>query len=141
MTKFETPQDAEQLFYEAFETSDIEKMMRVWAEADEITCIHPMGKCLRGREEVQESWQQIFSEQIKVKFHFNDVSYAVLGDTAVHTLSEQITILGSDEKAAPLIATNVYKKIKGSWKMILHHSSVSPVDHLINSFEDNIIFH
>ena len=38
---FPTAQDAEAAFYEAFETGDLEAMMNVWAEDEEIVCVHP----------------------------------------------------------------------------------------------------
>ena len=40
---FPTPQDAEAAFYEALERADLEAMMEVWAEDEEIVCVHPAG--------------------------------------------------------------------------------------------------
>ena len=38
-----TAQDAENAFYEALEHGDLEGMMAVWAEDEEIICVHPTG--------------------------------------------------------------------------------------------------
>jgi hypothetical protein len=36
-------------------------MMAVWAEADDIVCVHPQGPRLVGFEAVRDSWMQIFA--------------------------------------------------------------------------------
>ena len=58
---FTTAQDAEAAFYEALEKADLEAMMAVWADDDDIVCVHPGGMRLAGVEQVRESWRQIFS--------------------------------------------------------------------------------
>src|SRR5260370_305974 len=45
---FPTPQDAENAFYEALEAGELEAMMEVWAEDEEIVCVHPGGARLAG---------------------------------------------------------------------------------------------
>jgi len=56
---FPTAQDAENAFYEALERCDLEGMMAVWAEDEEIVCVHPVGERLSGQEQVRESWARI----------------------------------------------------------------------------------
>ena len=58
---FPTAQDAENAFYEALERCDLESMMAVWAEDEEIICVHPAAGRLTGQDQVRESWAQIFS--------------------------------------------------------------------------------
>ena len=58
---FPTAQDAENAFYEALERGDLEGMMAVWAEDEEIICVHPGGPRLSGPDEVRSSWARIFS--------------------------------------------------------------------------------
>ena len=41
---FPTAQDAENAFYEALERCDLEGMMAVWAEDEDIVCVHPAGR-------------------------------------------------------------------------------------------------
>ena len=66
---FPTPDDAETAFYDAFERADLAAMMAVWAESDDIVCIHPQGPRLAGFEAVRESWAQIFAggAQLRVR--------------------------------------------------------------------------
>ena len=58
---FPTAQDAENAFYEALERADLEGMMAVWAEDEEIVCVHPTGPRLSGQDQVRESWAKIFA--------------------------------------------------------------------------------
>jgi len=59
-TLFATPQDAEAAFYDAFAKRDLDAMMEVWAEEDDIYCVHPGTARVSGYEKVRESWRQIF---------------------------------------------------------------------------------
>ena len=59
-TTFPTPQDCEAAFYEALEAADLEAMMEVWAEDEEIVCVHPGGPRLSGYEQIRDNWAQIF---------------------------------------------------------------------------------
>ncbi len=70
---FPTPDDAETAFYDAFERADLAAMMAVWAESDDIVCIHPTGPRLQGFEAVRESWVQIFSGGSQLRVHTADV--------------------------------------------------------------------
>ena len=47
---FPTAQDAETAFYDAFERADVAAMMAVWAEDDDVVCVHPSGPRLVGFE-------------------------------------------------------------------------------------------
>src|SRR5262249_56001897 len=62
-----SPQDAEAAFYEALEAADLEAMMEVWAEDEEIVCVHPGGPRLAGFEQVRGSWAQILGSGRKLK--------------------------------------------------------------------------
>ena len=50
---FSTPQEVETAFYEAFEKGDLEAMMSVWADDDDIVCVHPGGQRLAGAEQIR----------------------------------------------------------------------------------------
>ena len=52
-TTFSTAQDCEAAFYEALEACDLEAMMEVWAEDEEVVCVHPGGPRLAGLQQVR----------------------------------------------------------------------------------------
>ncbi|MEI7429274.1 MAG: nuclear transport factor 2 family protein, partial [Betaproteobacteria bacterium] len=67
---FTTPEDAEEAFYEAIGHCDLEALMSIWADDDEIVCIHPTGQCLTGHLAIRESWRTIFSSNTRFSVRF-----------------------------------------------------------------------
>jgi hypothetical protein len=47
--KYNTPQDAEDAFYDALEGGDLKQLLSVWAEADDICCLLPVYPMIQGR--------------------------------------------------------------------------------------------
>ena len=123
---FPTAQDAESAFYEALERSDLEAMMAVWAEDEDILCVHPGGPRLTGHDEIRKSWTQIFSSAIRVRVHITQ-QVAISGMMiAVHSVHENFSVEGDQRPRAPVVATNVYLRTAAGWRMIVHHASPAP---------------
>jgi ketosteroid isomerase-like protein len=127
-TLFATPQDAESAFYEALEKSDLDAMMSLWADDDDIVCIHPNGARLSGVAQVRESRRQIFASGQTLQFRLRH-QQSVNGMTlAVHSVYEQISVPGETRPRSPMIATNIYMRTGNGWRMVVHHASPSPPD-------------
>ena len=126
---FPSAQDAENAFYEALERGDLEGMMAVWAEDEDIVCVHPAGPRLTGQEQIRESWARIFSGGPRARVHITN-QVAISGMMlAVHSVHENFTIEGqprSDAVPLPVVATNVYLRTAAGWRMIVHHASPAP---------------
>ncbi len=125
-TTFPTPQDAEAAFYDALESSNLEAMMEVWAEDEEVVCVHPGGSRLTGLEQVRESWTQLFGsgQQMKVRLTHQVVVAGMM--VAVHSVHENIQLPGEARPRPPVIATNVYLRTENGWRMVAHHASPAP---------------
>ena len=126
---FPTAQDAENAFYEALERCDLDGMMAVWAEDEDIICVHPAGPRLTGQDQVRESWAQIFSSGPRARVHITN-QVAISGMMlAVHSVHENFTLEGAARRDAPplpVVATNVYLRTAAGWRMIVHHASPAP---------------
>jgi len=123
---FPTAQDAENAFYQALERCDLDGMMAVWAEDEDIFCIHPTGARLTGQDEVRSSWAKIFAGGAGARVQISD-QVAVSGMMiAVHSVHENFTVEGDPRPRAPVIATNVYLRTPAGWRMIVHHASPAP---------------
>jgi uncharacterized protein (TIGR02246 family) len=123
---FPTAQDAENAFYEALERGDLEAMMSVWAEDEDIICVHPTGPRLFGQDQVRESWAKIFAGGSGPRVHITH-QVAVTGMMiAVHSLHENFTLEGEARTQVPVVATNVYLRTAAGWRMIVHHASPGP---------------
>src|SRR5574341_148313 len=113
---FPTAQDAENAFYEALERCDLEGMMAVWAEDEEIVCVHPAGTRLTGQDQVRSSWAQIFAAGPRARVAIaNQVAISGMM-LAVHSVFANF----------PIVATNVYLRAAAGWRMIVHHASPAP---------------
>lgn len=123
---FTSPQEVETAFYEALERGDLEAMMTVWSEDEEIVCVHPGGGRLAGYALVREGWRRIFENGTRLKVQLLALSTVHGPFTAVHSLIEQIGMIGQKQLAAPVVATNVYVRGALGWRMIVHHASPVP---------------
>lgn len=123
---YATPSDAEQAFYEAIETGNLEVMMQVWAADDTIACIHPLQRPLSGVEEIRTGWEQIFAGEPPMEFHVTRLHRTQSEDVAIHIVEENILVGAGREPHAPVLATNVYRREEDGWRLMLHHSSPAP---------------
>ena len=126
---FPTAQDAENAFYEALERCDLEGMMAVWAEDEDIVCVHPTGPRLNGQDQVRESWANIFSGGPQARVHITQQVAISAMMLAVHSVHENFTVEGEtrgDARPVPIVATNVYLRTAAGWRMIVHHASPAP---------------
>jgi ketosteroid isomerase-like protein len=128
--------EANRAFYAAFEARDLEAMGAVWECSDRATVTHPGWPTLRSWEPVAESWRRIFDHTPYIQFFLTDEEVVVAGDAAWVTLYENILqevpgIPGvPDEEGrhrtlgdARVAATNVFVRVDGRWRMVVHHGS------------------
>lgn len=123
LTIFATPEDAETAFYEALESADLEAMMDVWAEDEEIVCVHPGGPRLTGFEQVRDSWRDIFAGGPSMRFELTGQQYLRAVRVAIHSVHENIVVTGQSHPVNPIVATNVYIQTERGWRLLVHHAS------------------
>ncbi len=122
---FATPDEAEAAFYQAFARADLDEMMRVWADDDGISCIHPLSPRIEGRAGVKASWSTILGEGMQLEIRLAAVRRVQDALLAIHTLQEHLSVAGDQHRFAPMVATNIYQLTKQGWRMIAHHASPS----------------
>lgn len=123
---FASAQDVEAAFYEALERSDIEAMMAVWAEDEEVVCVHPGGPRLIGYATIREAWQRIFDNGRKLQVRLSQQKTVTTPFAVVSTLLEHIVSLDDGKLSAPVAATNIYVRGALGWRMVAHHASPVP---------------
>ncbi|MES2902185.1 MAG: nuclear transport factor 2 family protein [Pseudomonadota bacterium] len=115
--------EVEAAFYEALNRADVEALMLLWAEDEEIVCVHPGGPRLHGHAAIQASWEAIL-ERGGLQIRPSQLHETNNLMSSVHTVIEGVTSGASEP--AHLVATNVYMKTPQGWRMVLHHVSVAP---------------
>ena len=124
--EFASPEDTSRAFYEAFEQGDVAAMMGVWADDDEIFCIHPGGPRNVGPDAVRGSWEEIFTGPSRLRFQLEQQMFFVGASLAVQSVFEYLQVNDETKLRGPAIATNVYTRTSGGWRMLAHHAAVSP---------------
>ncbi len=120
---FPDPSDTEAAFYAAFRELDIDRMGDIWLTAPEVSCVHPGGGLLQGTDAVLASWKEIFRDTRPPQVEYQLIQSTTEARLAVHTVEERVSS-GSTGRHARVIATNVYRLIHGSWRMLAHHASL-----------------
>lgn len=113
---------ANDAFYEAFKAGDLAAMEKLWAEEAPVACAHPGWAPLHGREEVLESWKAIFEGGgVPENLRCREPRVVPLGpDHGMVLCYEQVG-------QALLLATNVFGREAGEWRLLHHHAGPTQV--------------
>ena len=121
----ETPEETEAAFYDAISRADVEAVMALWADEEEIVCIHPGAPRLVGHASIRAAWESIF-EQGGVQIRPVQLHVAQNVMTSVHNIIEEVHRTASRQQDIHILATNVYMKTAAGWRIVTHHASVVP---------------
>ena len=116
-----SPDDTEAQFYEALQHADLDHLMALWADDEEVACVHPGGQRLVGLPAIRAAYATVF-ERGPFNIHPERVRRLHSGDCAIHHVLERVQRPG-DPQQAWVIATNVYLKTAFGWRLVLHHAS------------------
>lgn len=124
--------DIESAFYDALARADVEALMALWAEDEDLVCVHPNAPRLTGYAAIRASWEAILE---RGGLHIRPRQLHAVRNpmSAVHSLIEEIN---QPEGAPPdmhVLATNVYLKTMLGWRIVAHHASVAPGDAPVES--------
>ena len=117
------PDEIEQQFYEALQRGDIERLMAVWSDDEEISCVHPGGPRVVGAAAIRSAFEAIFANGA-VNARPEKVRRLQTHASAVHSVLEHIQIMTAEgPQSAWVVATNVYLKGAQGWRLVAHHAS------------------
>ncbi len=122
---FTSAEDAEEAFYDAIGRGDLDALMNVWAEDEEIICIHPTGQRLTGAMAIRESWRTIFANnpRLTVRIQRSVRWKGVLLD--VHSVVETLYVGDEPTPHGPMLSTNVFQRGANGWRLLSHHTSTA----------------
>ncbi len=125
---FASPDDVEAQFYEALQRGDLARLMAIWADDDEIVCVHPGGPRVVGPAAISATFEAIFASS-PIPVVPEQVHRLHSLSCAVHHLVERISVRTDEgEQTALVLATNVYLKTAQGWRMAAHHASPAPAE-------------
>jgi ketosteroid isomerase-like protein len=123
---YNTPQEAEDAFYDALDEGDLKQMLSVWAESDDISCLLPMYPMIQGRQGVAEVFTHLFSQGRGVSLSIAHLGWIETDDIAIHQVEETVLAPPSNTPPPPFYGTNIYRKDKTGWRLIVHQNAPTP---------------
>jgi ketosteroid isomerase-like protein len=111
-------------FYDAFRDGDLAAMHALWAKGEHVYVVHPSAGRIAGYDTVMRSWEMVCDAdyEFPLRFDLQDVEVHVRGDLGYVTCLEMVKTRGSGSWGKQ-IATNVFEKVGGEWRMCIHHAS------------------
>jgi len=102
--------------------------MEVWSHGSDVTALHPLGGRETGWREVRASWEQVAQEFSDGQVSIEELVVVPLSDEVAYTLGTEHgqAKLGDETVSIDWRVTNIYRREEGEWKMVLHHTDVSP---------------
>lgn len=130
MSTQEEVYQASERFYEALNhllNGHAGPLFDIWSHSELASTMHPVGGLQVGWDAVRQSWEQIAPLASGGHVVLNDQVVQILGDVAYEQGFEygQMDLAG-EHVAIDHRVTNLYHREAGQWKIILHHTDLSP---------------
>lgn len=105
-------------FYAAFAAGDFGAMDALWARKAPVACIHPGWPPVHGRDQVMGTWTDILRNPPRPAVRPFGQRAMLLGDVGL--------VIGFEAIGdARLVATNLYVREGGAWKMVHHQAALT----------------
>ena len=123
--------NANDQFYTALNsmfTGDLEPLNSIWAHDSAITNMGPFGSCLVGWDAVSAQFKREAAMKLGGKVvcqNLHIYAGSNMGYTVCVEVGENMTAEGKPVRVSHR-ATNIFKLKEGKWKMIHHHTDLSP---------------
>lgn len=106
---------------------DAAPLADIWSHNTAVSTMHPIGSRQVGWEQVRESFEQVAQIASNGQVKLRDQIVHVAGDVAYELGVEhgQVKIAGRQVTIEHRV-TNIYRREAGGWKIVHHHTDLSP---------------
>jgi ketosteroid isomerase-like protein len=106
---------------------DAAPLADIWSHSAAVTTMHPVGGLQAGWDKVRHSFEQMSGLASGGQATLADQSIQVAGDMAYELgVEHRQTKLAGQQVAIEHRVTNIYRREAGGWKIVHHHTDVSP---------------
>jgi len=124
---FNTPQQAEDAYYDALEEGNLDKLLSIWADSDDICCLLPMYPMMQGRKGIEDVFSHLFGQGHGVELSITHLGWIETDEIAIHQVEESIPNQPADaHPAPPVYGTNIFRKEPSGWRLIVHQNAPTP---------------
>ncbi|HET6348814.1 MAG TPA: nuclear transport factor 2 family protein [Candidatus Krumholzibacteria bacterium] len=102
-------------------------LSEIWSHGAAVTTMHPIGGREVGWDKVKGSWEQVSKLVKDGKVQLKDQHIHVAGDAAYEVGIEAGSFsLNGQKVSVEHRVTNVYRREGSAWKIVHHHTDISP---------------
>ena len=106
---------------------DVGPLADVWSHSAAVTTMHPIGGREVGWDNVRGSWEQVSGLASEGQVGLTDQIIQAAGDMAYELGVEQGQFkLAGEQVTVDHRVTNIYRREPGGWKIVHHHTDLSP---------------
>ncbi|MEM1361061.1 MAG: nuclear transport factor 2 family protein [Pseudomonadota bacterium] len=121
---------ASEAFYAALNqmlAGDASALPPLWVQSPEATTMHPIGEREVGWDDINASFERVARSSAGGHVKMTQRLVRVHGDTAFEVGVElaKFTVAGTPLDVNSRV-TNIYYRLDGAWKIVLHHGDKSP---------------
>jgi ketosteroid isomerase-like protein len=99
----------------------------IWSHSSAVTTMHPIGGREVGWKDVWATWDQTAQVASEGQVKLQDQLIRVVGDMAYEIGVEDAVFRIAGQKVTDQVrVTNIYQNEGGTWKIVHHHSDLSP---------------
>ena len=130
MSTVDEVRKASNQFYAALNkmtNGNAQSLSDIWSHNSEVTTMHPIGGRQVGWNDVWATWDQTAQVASEGQVRLQDQIIRVVGDMAYEVGVENAAFSIAGQKVTDQVrVTNIYQKEGGTWKIVHHHSDLSP---------------
>lgn len=106
---------------------DASALTEIWSHRGDVTTMHPIGGREVGWDKVRASWEQVAKIASDGQIGLRDQIIQVAGDLAYELgIENGQFMLTGEQVTIEHRVTNIYRREAGEWKIVHHHTDVSP---------------
>jgi len=130
MSSEDEVRNASKQFYAALNkmtNGSSQSLSAIWSHSPEVTTMHPIGGRQVGWKDVWATWDQTAQVASEGQVRLEDQFIHVAGDMAYEIGVENAGFSIAGQKVTDQVrVTNIYQKEGGTWKIVHHHTDLSP---------------
>lgn len=107
---------------------NLEPLNNLWSHSENITYMGPFGGCLTGWEKVHEDFAKVTAMKLGGKISCKDLKVYAGTDMGYTVCTEVGENMSADSTPVSVShrATNIFHLEDGKWRLVHHHTDISP---------------